>query len=90
MTKKLGPIQQWMKDHPDDEPYPGGGAGQWWRRKRGLDHIYNLRLEEKARLAEEKKRAANREAALCSAATYYKLKREGGTCPHCGSVFPAP
>ena len=27
---------------------------------------------------------------LCTAAEYEKLSREGGTCPHCGSVFPAP
>jgi hypothetical protein len=27
---------------------------------------------------------------LCTAAEYERLSREGGTCPHCGSVFPAP
>ena len=58
MTKKLGPIQQWMKDHPDDVPYPGGGAGHWWRRKRGLDDWYNVTT---ARAAEEKKRQAEKD-----------------------------
>jgi hypothetical protein len=53
MSKKLGPIQQWMADHPNDTPYPGGGAGQHWRRARGLDDWYNVT---KARRAEEKKR----------------------------------
>jgi hypothetical protein len=51
--RKLGPIQQWMVDHPDDVPCPPGGAGVHWRRKRGLDGWY---LESRRLRAEEKER----------------------------------
>jgi hypothetical protein len=36
--RKLSLTQQWMIDHPDDEPCPRNhSAAQRWRRKRGLE-----------------------------------------------------
>jgi hypothetical protein len=37
MPRKLSLAEQWMRDHPDDEPCPkSGGAAYWWRMKRGI------------------------------------------------------
>ena len=60
MAKKLSRTQQWMRDHPNDEPPPSTGGGALaWRRKRGLDFEGDaLRAKYEAAMAEKRERDA--------------------------------
>jgi hypothetical protein len=74
----------------------------WWKHEPAAEYAqeqkYEAAMTEKRGKALRKHWPANVAALdckskprrLCTAAEYERLSREGGTCPYCGSVFPAP
>jgi hypothetical protein len=55
--RKLGPIQQWMADHPDDVPYPRSPeAAKAWRAKRGIGNTWQTETRRKYEAAMAEKR----------------------------------